>query len=880
MTRSSCLYVSSFLFLFFLFASCTKGKETEYQKINLSEGWTIYPSDRVKNPGNVVSSSDQLVSGWYNAIVPSTVMGTLTRNGLYKDVLYSKNIKDVDKSQFNSSWWYRTEFDLTTLKESQHVLLNFDGLTYSANIWLNGQLIASRDSVYGPFRRFSFDITGVVAEKNILAVEIFRAQAGDPNIGFVDWNPRPSDENMGIFREVSVITTGDVYMSNAYVQPKVNTETLDEAWLTVQADVENLSENAVTGSLTGKIEAYEFSQPVTLASKEKKRITITPADFSGLHIKNPRLWWCNNLGSPELYDLDLKFVENNTISSQENVTFGIRQIDTYMTERGDKGFILNGKKVLIKGAGWTDDIFLRDTPETNEIQVKYVKDMNMNMIRFENIWGTSSNIYDLCDKYGLLALVGWSCHWEWEGYFGKPCDDQFGCIQTEEEMNLIAGSFEDQILWLRNHPAIIAWFVGSDMLPKPELEKKYMDILKEVDNRPYIGAAKSMTSEITGATGMKMAGPYEYVGPNYWYIDTIYGGAFGFNTETGIGAQLPVRESIEKMLPADKLWPINDEWSYHCTTSTSAMNSLDVLTGVINHKYGTAKGLDDYLMKADLVNYDGTRAMFEAFRVNMPKTTGITQWMLNSAWPSMYWQLYDYFYIPTAAYYSVKKANMPGQLIYNYGDKAVYAVNERLESLNGVTALIEVYSMDSKQLSRNRIEISVGANTSQKVIDLPKVDENTFLFLRLLDKDEKQIADNYYVLSAKQDEYLWKETNWVHTPMSSYENFESLSDISSVDIGCTVEATKTGKQTEITVQLDNPTANIAFFMNLKLKDNNGEMIYPAFWSDNYVSMLPKEKMTLKCIIDKKVTSESINLVLTGWNTPVKEINNINITVKK
>jgi len=844
-----------------------------YQKINLATNWNIQSSDSITTTGDIISSSQQSTKNWYKATVPSTVMGTLTANGLYPDLFVGTNIKDIDKSRFDKSFWYRNEFTLPQLDKNQHVILNFDGISYYANIWLNGKLIASQDSVYGTYRHFSFDVTPHVQSNNVLAVEVFKAKPGDPNTGFADWNPRPADESMGIYRNVYLAITGNVKLKNTYVQPRVNTETLDEAWLTVETEVENLTEKEISGDLIGTIESKEFSYPVILAPGEKKKVKITSVEAAMLHIKNPRLWWCNNMGSPELYDLSLKFKENNVISDEEDITFGIREIESYLTQEGYRGFKLNGKNILLKSAGWTDEIFLRDTPESNEIQVQYVKDMNMNMIRFESFWGTSSNVYDLCDKYGLMAVVGWSCQWEWEAYYGKPCDDMYGCILTDEEIDLIAESFATQVLWLRNHPSIISWMPGSDMLPTPKLEEKYLAFLKENDNRIYVGAAKERTSELSGKTGTKMAGPYEYVGPSYWYVDTLYGGAFGYNTETGIGAQLPVLESIRKFIPEDKLWPLNDTWNFHCTTSTTAMNTLKELTAVINGKYGQAKDLDDYLMKADLVNYDGTRAMFEAFRTNIGKTTGIVQWMLNSAWPSLYWQMYDYYKVPTSAYYSVKKSNLPLQLIYNYGNNSVYVVNEQMEDISGYKAVVQVFDINSKLKEKKEMALDVKTNTSINILQLTPLTENVFLSLEIVNKEGKTVADNFYCLSSKPDEYLWDKTDWVHTPAKSYSDFKNLSGLKVVNTDIKVNKKEEGSDIIYNVEINNPAQEIAFMINMKLKDNKGEMIVPAFWSDNYISLLPGHGKTIECRVNKNtINGKSAKLEIKGWNCPLTESN--------
>lgn len=851
-----------------LLVACANAETKNTGSVRLSGNWQIQSSAKAGTDGKVISGTGFSVKEWYDAKVPSTVMGVLTENGLYKDLFTGTNYRDADRAPFDSSWWYRTTFSLSGLKNKQVSLL-FDGISYRANIWLNGKQIASKDEVYGTFCRFSFDITGIAKEENVLAVEVFRAQTGEPNMGFVDWNPRPLDENMGIFREVFVKITGDIDIKNTRVRSDLNTESLQEASLTIETEVSNLSDKTVKGELKGELENIRFSIPVSLEPNEKKIVSVRSDDVKELRIKNPRIWWSWDLGNPELYHLNLKFVTGDRILSEDEVIFGIRKIETYFTEDGHRGYILNGKKVLIKGAGWTDELFLRDTPESNEMQVKYVKDMNLNTIRFENIWGTSRHIYDMCDKYGILALVGWSCQWEWEGYLGIP-DDEFGCIRTEDDMNLLTRYFNDQVLWLRNHPSIIAWYGGSDKLLRPELEKKYMKLLPEIDDRPYIGSAKAQVSEVTGPTGMKMYGPYEYVGPNYWFIDKKLGGAYGFNTETGPGAQLPVYASIVKMIPSDRLWPLNDTWNFHCTTSTTALNNLDVMTEVVNEKYGTAADLQDYLRKAHLVSYESTKSMFEAFRVNKPQTTGLIHWMLNSAWPSLYWQLYDYYGIPTPDYYGVKKANALCQVIYNYEDNGIYVVNETLSDVN-LKAEIKTYALNSELLSDRTMDISVASDASSKILELDTKEKNTFVFLRLLDNKGQQVAENFYVLSSKQDTYHWEQSNWVGTPMSGYADFKDLAAIPEAEIGMKVVETPEDGKRCIHVEVENKSQVIAFFVNFEVKNKKGELLYPVFWNDNYIAILPGSTNTIKCEIENSIDTDGLSVVMKGWNVKKQEI---------
>ncbi|MFA5973174.1 MAG: sugar-binding domain-containing protein [Lentimicrobiaceae bacterium] len=835
-------------------------------KTVLKENWYVQQSGKINLKGSELSTNGISTGNWYKTSVPSTVMGALTRNGLYKDIFVGENYNNVETKQFDQSWWFRKQFEAPAIKHGQHVTLHFDGINYYANIWLNGKLLASRDSVFGTFRRFEFDITKLLHNRNnVLAVEIFRAQPGDFNLGFVDWNPRPVDENMGIWREVYLKITGEVSINNTYVESKVNTATLKEASLTIKTSLKNNSTKTEEGFLTGKIENREFSYPVVLKAGQTLDLVLTSTQIPELHIKNPRLWWCNNLGSPELYQLELHFKIKKQISDSEKIQFGIRQIEMYTNPDGHKGFKLNGKEVLIKGAGWTDDLFLRDSMSSIETQIQYVKHMNLNTIRLESIWGNTQDIYDLCDKYGIMVMVGWSCQWEWDEYLGKTCD-QYGGIQTDQEMALALTSFRDQILWLRNHPSIFVWMIGSDKCPKPELELKYDSLFKTLDNRPYLTSAGTRVSAISGPTGVKMNGPYEYVAPVYWYYDTINGGAFGFNTETGPGAQVPVLESLKRMIPADQLWPLSKAWDFHCTHSKFGFNTMEVTTEMLENRYGKPADLDDYLLKADAQGYEAMRAMFEAFRVRLPKTTGIIQWMLNSAWPSTYWQLYDYYLLPTSAYYATRKANEPLQLMYDYQNNSVFAVNETVNDAENLKASIRIFNLDSKLLSQQDVNFTVSSNNSEKVLALEPLTEAVFLDVRLFDNKGKQLAQNFYWLSDKPDVFDWKKTTWAYTPMEDFADYTGLNKLPATEISASYLSVDTGDNLELTAKLQNHSDKIAFFINLALLDGNGNQVYPVFWDDNYISLLPGEKRNISCSMPKgSLKSGNKKLQISGWN---------------
>ncbi len=863
-TKPSFLIAALLLMAFFT-ASCSRNNTDLHETIML-KNWHVKQSTSLLDlPGNIVSGPSLDTSLWYRADVPSTIMGVLTANGLYPNLFMADSIKQIDAQPFNKSWWYRTSFVLPEMGEEQHVALHFDGINYYANIWLNGSLVASRDSVYGTFRRFAFDITSLVNDSvNILAVEVFKPQPGDLAHGFVDWNPAPPDGNMGLWREAYLKINGDVSINHVFVQSDVNTETLDEASLTITTDLVNHSSRAISGKLTGTSEDFSFSVPVHLKAGETRQLKLTSADIAALQIRHPRLWWCNNMGEPNLYNLKMEYVTNKAISDAQQVTFGIREIEAYTNAGGHKGFKLNGKEVLIRGAGWTDDIFFRDTPETNEIQVQYVKHMNLNTIRFENIWGTSRNIYELCDKYGILAMVGWSCQWEWPNYLGKECDE-YGGIKSQHDMDLIVESLGHQIRYLQNSAAVFVWLLGSDMLPRPALEKRYAELISSIDNRPYLGAASWRKSEVSGPTGVKMKGPYNYVGPSYWYIDSVNGGAYGFNTETGPGPQIPVRETIEKMIPGDRLWPVNDLWNYHCNPS-EAFGDLHLFNDAMNKRYGQPSSLDNYLLKANVQGYEAMKGMFEAFRANRPNTTGIIQWMLNSAWPSFYWQLYDYYLLPTSAYYAARKANAPVQLVYHYGNNGIFTVNETLQAYPRAIARIRLVDLKGKDIFSEEVVVDLAENKPQKVYQLSSVAGNAFLALTLFDEHNTELASNFYWLSGKPDVYVWEKTEWYFTPLKSGADFRGLNYLGPAKLNVSQVLSESDKGKVITLKLTNAPEGVAFFVNLTLKDNKQHTVYPVCWNDNYVSLLPGETKELQCTLPEgSAEGKDFTVTVSGWN---------------
>lgn len=847
--------------LIFSVFSCKTGKEKLFYRKNLSDGWHI-SSD---------STEAEKLGGTnvFNAKVPGTVLANLTKAGVYKDVFVDMNIKNIPSGDFEKPWWYVTSFYLE--KIPQNIQLFFEGINYKADIWVNNRLIAGSSSAKNPFRMFKFDITGIVKKgKNRISVKVYPPVAGDFSIGFVDWNPAPPDKNMGLFRPVYLEANGGVEVFNPYVVSKLS-GTLDRAMLTASVEVKNHLKHGVSGQLIFDFEGKKIKRRVELRAGETKKVVFGYPDYDELTVENPVLWWPHTIGSPFLYKASFEFCGNGRVYDEKGVKFGIRSVSDYFTKEGHRGFKINGKKILIRGGGWVDRLLLDDDYESIKSQFEYIKSMGLNTIRLEGFWGNNQDLYDIADSMGVLIMAGWSCQWEWEDYLGKYCDENYGGVLSDNDIDMISRAWRDQIVWLRNHPSVVAWFGGSDCKAKPELEKRYFETFSEYDTtRIYLASAKEWSS-LAGATGVKMRGPYAYEPPVYWYADTLYGGAFGFNTETGPGAQVPPLESIKKMISPGHLWPVDSVWNFHC--GRNEFNTLDRYITAMEKRYGKPVSVEDFAKKAQLLNYELMRPMFEAFSVNRYKATGVIQWMLNSAWPEMYWQLYDYYLMPNGAFYGTKKALQPYHAVYDYSTHTIYAVNDKLHDLNNCTLSVRAYDINSQKRFEKSLKINLKANSSREILKLPPFDWNKnvcFLDLRLTNSNGTVVDNNFYWLSYKEDvldyDAVVKPWNY-YTPSKRYADFTALNRMPRAGVEHSVKIVDKDGKKYFEITLHNKSDVIAFFIHAALIDKNtGKTILPVLWSDNYISLLPHETRELTVTTDKKyLAGKDVKLIVESYN---------------
>jgi exo-1,4-beta-D-glucosaminidase len=493
--------------------------------------------------------------------------------------------------------------------------------------------------------------------------------------------------------------------------------------------------------------------------------------------------------------------------------------------------------------------------------------MGLNTIRLEGKLETEEFL-NLADERGIFVMAGWCCcdFWEqWEKW--KP-----------EDHKIAAQSLRDQIYRLRSHPSLVMWLNGSDNPPPDDVEQVYLNVEKELLwPNPVVSSATAKVAG-SGPSGSKMTGPYEYVAPSYWQTDKAdsghdcnpggCGGAYGFNTETSMGPAVPPIESMIAMVGKDHLWPMDEFWDFH--VGGEQFKDIHVFSDALNARYGKADSAQDFTFKSQLMTYEGVRAMFEAYSRNKYQSTGVVQWMLNNAWPSLIWHLYDYYLRPGGGYFGAKKAMETLHPVYGYDDHSIWVVSSQYIEAKGLKLTAKVLNLDMTEKFSKEVSLDADADSTSKVLTLPDIDglsPTYFVVLRLQDASGTQVGSNIYWLSTSPETLDWAKSTWYTTPTNTYADFTALSQLPKVKLKVASHSEAKGGDTVTHVTLENPSKSLAFFVRMKVdKGKGGEEILPVLWQDNYISLLPGEKRELTATYQtSKLGAAKPTVEVSGWN---------------
>ncbi|WP_052489051.1 sugar-binding domain-containing protein, partial [Streptomyces sp. 150FB] len=843
--------------------------------------WQVQSSTTVGDDGAALSAPGHSTHGWYVAPARSTVVAALLADGLYPDVFRSTNLRAIDPALFQVPWWYRSTFTVNGGAHSGRTVLRADGVIPGADVWVNGKQVATRQTVQGAYTVNDIDISSVVRPgENAIAFKIPPADPDkDLSIGWVDWNQTPPDNNMGIWRDVEILRTGDVSLHNAHVTPELSLPSLDHAGLTVAVDAHNAAATAATVDVAGTVGGHgapiAFGRRVDLGPGETRTVTFTPADTPALNVRKPAVWWPAGEGAHPLYDLKVTASLAGAVSDRASAEFGIRSVTSSVAPGGGRQFVVNGRKIQLRGGGWAPDMFLRDDQRRTAAQLGYVTDLGLNTVRLE---GKLENpeFFDMADRDGIMVLPGWECCDKWEAWAGTGGEDW-----TAEDHTTAVRSAASEAVLLNNHPSVVAFLIGSDNAPPADIAKSYTDAFGKAGwSLPLVSAASDQSTSATGDSGMKMTGPYAYVPPNYWYSTRDdEGGAVGFNSETSAGEAIPRQSTLDQMMTPEEqrqLWQEPGTAQYHAGGDGSQFADLSLFDNALTERYGAPTALSDYVRKSQLANYEATRAQFEAYgsRADAAEpATGVIYWMLNSAWPSLHWHLFDHNLDQAGGYFGAKKANEPVHIQYGYDSQAVQVVNHTPDATGALTANVQLRDLDGtvKLDRRTKLAPVPGGHTADAATVAPPagLTSTYFVELTLTDSHGKQVSHNVYWTSTKPDVLDHANTTWYYTPQSAYADLTGLERLSAADVRSTVDSTTSGGRTTTRVTLRNAGTVPAVDLHATvLGARHGAEVVPVSWSDDDITLFPGQRTTLTATYrTADLHGDRPAVDLTGFNTP-------------
>jgi exo-1,4-beta-D-glucosaminidase len=836
----------------------------------LTSGWALRSATGVTDTGAAISHVGYSTSGWYPVTLPSTVLAGLVANNVYSNIYFGTNLQSVPDLT-GQNWWYRGQFSAPASSAGQAYWLRFKGISYRAQVWLNGvQLDAN---AVGTMVAHGYNVSNLIVPGGLNAVAILvtppQHDCKDLSFCTVDWNPEAPDMNAGLWGKTSLETTGQVALRDSYVQTTLPLPSTTSADLTVYVDALNATSSPVTTTVSGTITKAGYptisvSQTVTLNANERRTITFTPSAYPALHVTSPALWWPYQFGSPELYNLATTATVGGAPSDSKSIDFGVRQFTDYRTTVNGTsfaGYKVNGVPIFFKGGGYVWDLLQRFSAKDNATTIQYVKAMGLNTIRLEGTVG-NEDLYDLADRNGIMIMAGFGCCSAWE-------NDTWS---TEQEA-VAHASLDTQMRNLRAHPSAFVWAFGSDQPVSSAHLTQYKQIATDLHwQNPTLD---NVATWANANAGMKMDGPYVWEPPLLWWDTTRAGSAFGTTAEEGTESPPPL-ESLQKFLGPSDLWPIGTAWNFHAGKAKSVFDNIQPFTDGVNKRYGTTTSAADYAGKAQLQNYENTRAFFEAWTAHeYTQSFGTIFWMLNGPWPSVHWNLYDYFYEPGGGYFGTKKANEPVHIAYDYKTQNVYVVNSTLAARSGMTATATLYNIPgiTAQSTTTATNVSIPANASTQVLTVPSVNglsSTYFVRLQLKDSAGAVASDNLYWLSTTPDAF-GNKSNWYSTAVKTYANLTGLNTLTS-NSSVTASASRTvsaGTET-VRITLTNTSGtNIAFFLRPEVvAGNGGTEVLPIDYSDNYVSLFPGESTTITATYQTTdLGGRAPYLLVRGYNVP-------------
>ncbi|HUX96608.1 MAG TPA: glycoside hydrolase family 2 TIM barrel-domain containing protein [Bacteroidales bacterium] len=806
---------------------------------------------------------------------------------------------------WSKPYWYRSVFTVPESDNGRHFQLIFKGINYRAAVWVNGKQIADSTLMSGMFAEYSLNVSSLIkpGQQNGLAVKIYPLDfAGLPSdeqltalcdffpnggptgdigknvtmlcsVGW-DWMPPVRDRNMGIWAPIFLRTSGGVTIASPkLVTDLPNLPDTSLARISLSLSLLNHTAAEENGKLTVTMTPYNFNgNPVSFTRDVKIGagnhivVDLNSDNTKELEISKPVLWWPNGYGKPNLYRIRMQYANGGEVSDDTTFLFGIRTVATKAVDVNGfirRDFYVNGQRIHITGGAWVPDMMLNRDSVRYDYEFRLCQNSNINLVR---IWGGGvtprEEFWDAADRFGLLI---WSDFW----VTGDTQGEFKGSPDWPLEGDIFIKNVKSTILRIRNHPSLLLWTGGNEGHARRELYDVMRNSIITLDGtRPYIPSSSGFASLPEGwdgawpdnmPSGVYSGGPYTWKDPKDYYNRAIAGRDWVFKDETGIPSQPPYN-IMPRIIP-DLVWdskapfPLNNTWGYH--DAATGNGRWDLYYEEMVKRYGAPVSMEEFCDKMQLMNATGYQGIFEAAGHKLNDIGGVMLWKLNAAFPSVVWQVYDWYLQPNAGYYFMQNAVEPLHMQLNLISKDILVINKTYKQVADFTAQIDVFDIESKSLlheekivSLEETDVKITSNISQV---LNTNNDVSFVLLRLKDKAGRVISSNTY-WQSKNDEY--KIVNGMT---------EESVEVKVANNGVS------RSEKSWTVELSNPGTKLAFFVRAQLL-KDGEEVLPSFWSGNYISLLPGEQTSLKVSCPEDLAAGgTMSIKISGWNVPGKEI---------
>ncbi len=804
-----------------------------------------------------------------------------------------------EPNPWKKPYWYRTQFSVPAGDKGKHFQLLFKGINYRAEVWVNGKKIADSSQMAGMFAEYSLDVSNAIkaGANNILAVKIYPLDypglpshpqlealgdfydnggpTGDigknvtmlSSVGW-DWIPEVRDRNMGIWLPVYLRTTGQVTISHAFIKTELpSLPDTGIAKLSLNLSLYNNGSQQEQGKLRVTIspenfigKSISFTSEATLNANDHKDMQLSADNVKELLVSKPHLWWPNNYGNANLYRLRVQYVTGNEVSDDTSFIFGIRTVSSKAVDVNGwtrRDFYVNGKRVHLNGGAWVPDMMLNRDSLRYDDELHLCRNANVNLVR---IWGggigETDDFYEAADRYGMLV---WQDFW----VTGDTQGEFKGSPDWPLQGTIFINNVVSTIYRIRNHASLLVWTGGNEGHARKPLYDAMRDNVVALDGtRPFIPSSSGFAKQAPGWKGSwpddKPAGVYSG-GPYSWQDDAEYydlvneGKGWVFKDETGLPSQPPYNtlvKIIPNLVPDSSLpYPLNNTWGYH--DACSGNGHYETYYKAMVKRFGEPESMKDFSDKMQLLNAGGYRGIFEAAGHKLNETGGVMLWKLNAAFPSVIWQIYDWYLAPNAGYYFMQRACEPVHIQLNLDDSAVAVINRTYHPQSGLVYEAEVTDINGKSLYRQSAVINADTTSEREILPmadvLKKINGISFISLTLKDKSGRPVSQNLYWFSPAHD-------------------FTSLRQMPAAAVQVKVLQSATVSNTcRWTLQFSNTGQQLAFFINPQLMSGEEEVL-PGYWSDNYFSIPAgsSKTVTVSCALNK-ISGQVPSLKTEGWN---------------